>query len=218
MATRPRPIPVNHEAWLEYVEGRLLVYWGHYPRVDGTIEAHAVTEALVVEEPGSTPKPLALRRVKEGCPRGPCLEARVSRQPALALVAYQRRATKAGGAWYTGLDALTARAAGLEPEESLLITGLAKLCTTPGCPATGHPLDAAISDGRATILAYDTPTKAHVTIYSRGGDKLLETEAAELQLPPNTYVIVAKRDIPTTSTRHTTHRMIAVITLHQPNP
>ncbi|WP_048191378.1 hypothetical protein [Pyrolobus fumarii] len=118
---------VNHEAWLEPLGSRLVARWGHYPRIDGRLDPHVVTNIMVVGEEGVRYTPVVLVHMEDGLR----LEWRGGRA-SYAMIAYRRGpfSKTASGEWVYG-DRVAVESVLGSVEKSMIIEGYAVYTRDP---------------------------------------------------------------------------------------
>lgn len=174
---------INHEAWIEDAGDRLLIRWGHYPRVDGRLDPHLVV--------------LTLARVEDrwvaGLPLVHEEDALSVRKPGRleALLVYYRRgpfSKTRSGLWVYG-DGYSVEKL-LEPiERSLVIHGYAVYVENPDL------LDMLPVPLRPKIEAGDGKPRVSSAFFAGEEVEPTEAKAQCMDVDCSRILVVVKHDI-----------------------
>ncbi len=201
-------IPVNHEAWIEIEDGKVVVYWGHFPRVDGVLETHVIRDCSVCSSESC--RHILLKR--GSCSRGECLYTAVKDGFEDVIVVYERSIVKSNGVWFSGFDGLDAYAAFGGFEEARRVFGVARLCLG-ACKPVGHVLDLAVVEGFLRVYSLGSRVEAELKILDASGNVMFEGKGGEVRLPDNAYLVVAKRRVDVLGSRFNGYLLVATLTL-----
>ncbi len=202
---------VNHEAWIEYGEGRAYLKWGHLPETDGKLDPKSIKRAFVIDPDGNE-KTLVVGSDKEASSKGALfLEFNAEKEGLYVIAAEYDRgiySVTEDNKWVFGEKDHVA-SLGYAVKESRWICGFAKAYTIVGDLEDGNliaGLEFEIvpetirkfrSGEKVEVRLFfrDNPVKGEINVRANGKHTVIETDSngfAEIELAKGVNVISAR--------------------------